>query len=69
MYVLSPEDLRCPATGKQAYPTEASALARVEVAWIRPQHCEAHAPMPRRAYECEHCHWWHLTSHWKRGEA
>ena len=65
MFVLSPEDLRCPANGKAAYVDETSALQRLEIAWTRAQRT-AHAPLPCRAYRCPECGWWHLSSHWER---
>lgn len=66
MRVLRPDDLRCPVDGKRAYPTEARAIAELEAAWTRPQRSEPRATMPRRAYLCESCGWWHLASRWKR---
>lgn len=65
-YVLTPEDLRCPTSGKRAYPNAERALREVEAAWTRPQHSEHVGPMPCRAYKCEDCGWWHLTARWER---
>lgn len=65
MYVLTPEDLRCPASGKRAYPTGKSARAALKLSWTRRQHSEPRPPMPCRAYECSDCGWWHLTSQWE----
>ena len=70
MFVLSAEDLRCPKTGKQAYPSEERAAKVLEVAWTRKLDDQPRPQkMPCRPYLCEECGWWHLTSHWDWEEA
>lgn len=60
-FVLTPDDLRCPTTGKRSYPTEASGNEYISRAWSRPDTSRKRRT-PTRAYECADCGWWHLTT-------
>lgn len=67
--VLSPEDLRCPVSGKLAWPTQDSALKALEKAWLRPQGDSPPTKVfPVRVYHCPDCGWWHLSSHWSKSK-
>jgi hypothetical protein len=54
--------MQCPFTGKRAYVDEAEATAAIERAWTSPTRHPVYDRMPKRAYLCERCGWWHLTS-------
>ena len=63
MRALTVDDLRCPQTGKRAYVDEATALENVGKVWEMGQNLdERHGRMPKAAYQCEHCGWWHMTA-------
>jgi predicted RNA-binding Zn-ribbon protein involved in translation (DUF1610 family) len=55
---LRPGDLRCPATGKQAYVDKETALQHMNVVYRK----EARGRTPARVYRCQSCGWWHMTS-------
>ena len=60
--VLTGSDLRCPLSGKAAYPTEEKANRAIEIAHNSPTWENHHGGrLPVRAYLCE-CGWWHMTS-------
>lgn len=61
MKVLTASDLRCPTNGKRMYVDEASADAEIEQAWTNPRWRDEHGRMPKCAYLCPDCCWWHLT--------
>jgi len=61
MKVLRPSDLRCPLSGKHAFPTEAAAIRQMHIAWTRPHARRLNSRMPWRVYLCR-CGWWHMTS-------
>jgi hypothetical protein len=60
MRVLQPSDLRCPVSGKHAYPTEARAREQLQVVWQRPSPGRHPHSRAWRVYECPECGWWHL---------
>lgn len=59
---LTSGDLRCPTTGKVAYVSEARATTAIEKAWQSGKWRPEHGAMPKRAYQCDECGWWHMTS-------
>lgn len=59
---LTASDLRCPTTGKRAYVDEETAIRAVEKAWRSKDWQSRHGRMPRRAYRCDDCGWWHMTN-------
>jgi hypothetical protein len=60
--VLSPRSLCCPETGKRAYVNEAAATAAIGKAWTTKAWRPDHHRMPKRAYLCDICGWWHMTA-------
>jgi hypothetical protein len=62
MRVLTANDLRCPVTGKRAYADEKTCVEAIERAWRSKNWQAKHGQMPKRAYHCEDCGWWHMTS-------
>ncbi len=50
---------RCPVTGKIRYRDELAGLIALADCQTQP----GHGRRERRAYHCEHCRGWHLTSH------
>lgn len=61
MRVLQTSDLRCPTTGKHAYPDEASARAQLRVVAKRPTPGRHPHERAWRCYCCPDCGWWHLA--------
>lgn len=62
MRALTTADLRCPVTGKRAFVDEESAMAAIERAWTNKKWRPDHGQMPKRAYRCDECGWWHMTN-------
>jgi hypothetical protein len=60
--VLTSTTFRCPATGKVAYVNEAAAMEIVERSWMDPNWVSHHGHPATRAFECDRCGFWHLTS-------
>jgi predicted RNA-binding Zn-ribbon protein involved in translation (DUF1610 family) len=59
---IGPKEM-CEVTGKRTFLSERAAIDYVERAWTHGRWTNRHGRMPRRAYQCEHCHGWHLTRH------
>jgi len=60
--VLNASDLRCPTSGKHAYPTEARAREQLQQVWAHPTPGRPHRDRAWKVYECPDCGWWHLGS-------
>jgi hypothetical protein len=60
--VLQASDLRCPVTGKHAYPTEADARERLQHVWAHPTPGRSTRDRAWKVYQCPECHWWHHGS-------
>lgn len=53
----------CPTTGKRSYASERSCEQDIEKAWLDPTWgARRHGRMPRRAYRCRHCGYWHMST-------
>jgi hypothetical protein len=62
MRALTPQQLRCSVTGKTAYVSAERAELAIAAAWRDPRWHGRHAHgLPKRAYLCEHCGWFHMT--------
>lgn len=59
--VLQSADLRCPVSGKHAYPTETAALDQLALVWRRPTPGRGTERRAWRVYHCPECGWWHLS--------
>ena len=59
MKALVAQNLRCPKTKKAAYVDEPTALRYSNIIMKQGGY---DGKMPRRAYRCKDCGWWHLTS-------
>jgi rubredoxin len=63
MKVLSPDQLRCPVTGKAAFASLEKAEEIIARGYTRkgPHKTGQGRELAKRAYECEHCGWYHLA--------
>lgn len=58
---IGARDEACPVTGKVKYATREDAEEEIRRNEMRHRQGRAEYLL-RRAYECEHCAWWHTTS-------